>query len=95
MSEPDYETIKGRFAEFDRDSVRLIDKPSDSDFIIASAPWSFCSRFPGAMQAKCQICRQLIGLSPKSREYVAEKPDRVVVCIACFEVLRTQEETNS
>jgi hypothetical protein len=92
LTEPNYETIKGKFAEFDKETVRLIDKPSDGDFIIASAAWSLCSRFPGAMQAKCQICERLIGLSPQSQQYVSEKPDRLVVCIACFEVLRTQEE---
>jgi hypothetical protein len=61
--------------------------PPGKAFVIVAGLWEFVKRNPGAMQAKCANCGDLVGLAPRSQELLRENPERPILCIPCGNLL--------
>ena len=84
---------RGKLVQVDKDQVMplplVIAEEQEQIFVITAGPWP--NRNSGAVQAKCDMCDDPCGISPKGWAFKQQNSKRPVVCPFCFEVLRIIE----
>lgn len=85
MTDPRFSVNRnlGKFIDLDTGN-RLGAPRDDSPLVIVAGPWENMPK--GAMQAKCKICKRLVGVDQRSQNFLAQ-PGRVhmLMCRDCWE----------